>query len=191
MASRPLNRGGEVSISPCQNVNVSLGLPLSPGYLSRVDSDKETSVSHEENRLEPAPGSQEAISALEERVFTIDPRTGQLVKVQKVDRSGQLRELSHPEYVSLVAGYPPLVLLGLLVVDFLTLKAAYDQGVEDCRTWWQLACSGYWSSEEQAYYQGVVAWLWLKCQPAADVPVIASPVPWPLVLPPPSVRAWG
>jgi len=138
--------------------------------------------SHEENRLESSPNSQESISTIDERVFTIDPRTGQLVKIQKVDRaSGQLGELSNSEYISLWAGFFSLVWFGQLVAGVATLRAAYDCGVEDCRTWWQLASNGYWSSEEVAYYQGVNDCSEALAQMTAGWPCLGDRLVYPML----------
>ena len=84
-----------------------------------------------------------------ELIFTLNSKTGELVKIGKVDEvSGQLQELSEEEYFSLYYAAEPYDLYGY--------QQAYYQGMADYETALCSAVPGYaYLPAEDAYYQGM------------------------------------
>ena len=84
---------------------------------------------------------------LEEWVFTLNSKTGELLKVEKMDKaSGERKELSEEEYSALYSGDPSGEAAAL---GYLT---AYYQGIADYEA---AVSSAVASQEQEAYYQGI------------------------------------
>jgi hypothetical protein len=116
-----------------------------------------------------APGKEEN----EEWIFTTKVNTGELVKIEKVDRaSGQRKELSDEEYASMYGfdpssygwgyedyssyGYDPFAGYGSYAGDPYAYLNAYYQGIADYAAAVATDPSFYgYSSTEEAYYQGM------------------------------------
>jgi hypothetical protein len=100
----------------------------------------------------------------EEWIFTLTSSTGELLKVEKLDRaSGERKELSDEEYTSLyvsTAGPEYAALAGVYgdySVDPYTFESGYYQGLADYEAALNDASAAEYqaSLEQHAYYQGI------------------------------------
>lgn len=88
----------------------------------------------------------------EEWVFTLNSKTGELLKVEKLDKtSGERKELSEEEYSALY-GSDPTSEAAALSSDPYGYLTAYYQGIADYEAAINTAVA---SQEQEAYYQGM------------------------------------
>lgn len=89
----------------------------------------------------------------EEWVFTLNSKTGELLKVERLDKaSGERKELSEEEY-SIMYGYDPnSEAAAYSYYDPYGYLTAYYQGIADYEAAVNTAVA---SPEEEAYYQGM------------------------------------
>ena|SRR5438477_11759366 len=100
--------------------------------------------------------SKEVTVENEERIFTFNTATGELVKVEKVEpATGERKEISEEEYSLLYAWSDPYGDAYAALYDPYGYEAAYYQGIADYQAALDGLASYGSSSEEQAYLQGM------------------------------------